>query len=89
MGAARRLRARPAASRGPGRGGRRELAEETGQRARAGSTSSSSASYGAPGRDPRMRVVSVAYLAFAPDLPDPQAGSDARAAAWVPVERSA
>jgi 8-oxo-dGTP diphosphatase len=32
-----------------------------------------------------MRVISVAYLAFAPELPDPQPGSDARAAAWVPV----
>ena len=29
------------------------------------------ATFGAPRRDPRMRVFSVAYLAFAADLPDP------------------
>ncbi|MDP9791678.1 8-oxo-dGTP diphosphatase [Catenuloplanes nepalensis] len=42
-------------------------------------------SYGDPGRDPRMRVISVAYLGFGPQMPDPEPGSDARAAAWVPV----
>lgn len=44
------------------------------------------ATYGGPDRDPRLRVVSVAYLAFAPDLPDPIVGTDATDAAWVPVE---
>ncbi|HET9893972.1 MAG TPA: NUDIX domain-containing protein [Streptosporangiaceae bacterium] len=43
------------------------------------------ATYGTPGRDPRMRVISVAYLAFAPELPEPHPGGNARAAAWVPV----
>lgn len=62
----------------------RELAEETGQQPGRFHLEQL-ATYGTPGRDPRMRVISVAYLAFAPELPDPRAGSDAQAAAWVPV----
>ncbi|NKE61494.1 NUDIX hydrolase [Lentzea sp. PSKA42] len=60
----------------------RELAEETGV---TGLHLEQLATYGEPRRDPRMRVVSVAYLALAPDLPVPVAGTDAAAASWVPV----
>lgn len=63
----------------------RELAEETGLDTRPAHIEQL-ASYGAPARDPRMRVVSISYLAFAPDLPDPRAGSDAAAAVWHPVD---
>jgi 8-oxo-dGTP diphosphatase len=71
----------------------RELAEETSLRADGTGALArlpleQLASYGAPDRDPRMRVVSVAYLAFAPSLPDPSAGGDASAAAWVPVDQA-
>ncbi|MFD4674937.1 NUDIX domain-containing protein [Lentzea sp. NPDC058450] len=60
----------------------RELVEETGV---AGLHLEQLGTYGEPARDPRMRVVSVAYLALAPDLPVPVAGTDAAAASWEPV----
>src|SRR3982751_844502 len=62
----------------------RELGEETGLDGNALHLEQV-AVYGAPGRDPRGRIVSVAYLAMMPDLPLPTAGSDARTAAWMPV----
>jgi 8-oxo-dGTP diphosphatase len=64
---------------------RRELAEETalgGDRLHLEQLRA----YSTPDRDPRGRVVTVSYLAIAPTLPVPVAGSDARAARWAPID---
>ncbi len=68
----------------------RELAEETGVDLGAHRVFVEQlATYSAPDRDPRMRVVSVAHLVLlATDghgLPELQAGTDAAAAHWQPV----
>ncbi len=62
----------------------RELAEETGldlsvplEQLR---------TYGAPGRDPRGRTVTTAYVAVLPRMDEPTGGSDAAAAGWHRVE---
>jgi 8-oxo-dGTP diphosphatase len=68
----------------------RELAEETGLRPGHEALHrvhlEQLATYGDPDRDPRMRVFSVAYLAFGADMPTAVAGGDVVAAAWVPVD---
>ncbi len=62
---------------------RRELREETG--VDAASLLTQFGAYGDPERDPRMNVVTVAYLAVLRDLGSVSGGSDAAAAALMPV----
>jgi 8-oxo-dGTP diphosphatase len=64
---------------------RRELAEETNLDSDRLHLQQLGA-YADPDRDPRGRIVTVAYLAIAPNLPTPVAGTDATDARWQPVE---
>lgn len=61
----------------------RELSEETGVEAAALLTQFGA--YGDPGRDPRLNVVTIAYLAVLRDIGAIVAGTDAAHAALVPV----
>ena len=63
----------------------RELEEETGVRIGT-ETLTQVHTYGTPGRDPRHRVVSVAWLAAFPETVDVTAGDDASHAAWRAVD---
>jgi 8-oxo-dGTP diphosphatase len=62
---------------------KRELVEETG--VDAATTLTQFGAYGDPARDPRMNVVTVAYLAVLRDVGSVVGGSDAAAAALIPV----
>jgi 8-oxo-dGTP diphosphatase len=64
----------------------RELAQETGVDSM--SLLTQFGAYGDPGRDPRMNVVTVAYLAVLREVGAVVAGSDAAAAALVPVSEA-
>lgn len=65
-------------------GALRELAEETGV---TGVYLEQLYTFGKPDRDPRERIISVAYYALAPsELLTPVAGSDAAAVAWFDLD---
>ena len=65
---------------------KRELAEETG--VDSASLLRQFGAYGDPGRDPRMNVVTVAYLAVLRELGAVVAGTDAAEAALIPVSEA-
>ena len=60
-----------------GQAATRELEEETGLRRRDDWHLEQLGSYGTPDRDPRMRVVTVAYMAVCADVPELRGGGDA------------
>lgn len=64
---------------------RRELAEETGVNADA---IIQLRAFSDPHRDPRTRIVTVAYIAVLGRLPDARAGDDAADAKWFALERN-
>jgi 8-oxo-dGTP diphosphatase len=63
----------------------RELAEETGVVIH---NLEQLGAYGAPDRDPRMRVVAVAFWTMVSDLKEPVGGDDAADAFLVPIEEA-
>jgi len=70
---------------------RRELAEETGITTDIAGREPPAhleqlRTYGAPGRDPRARVVTIAYLAMVPETAEPVAATDAANARFWPVD---
>jgi len=65
---------------------KRELVQETG--VDSASLLTQFGAYGDPERDPRMNVVTVAYLAVLRDVGDVVAGSDAADAALIPVSEA-
>ena len=65
---------------------KRELVQETG--VDSASLLAQFGAYGDPGRDPRMNVVTVAYLAVLREVGGIVAGSDAAEAALVPVSEA-
>ncbi|MFC5994510.1 NUDIX domain-containing protein [Pseudonocardia hispaniensis] len=69
----------------------RQLAEQTGAATENAVTGhlEQLASYAAPDRDPRGRVLSVAHLALVPDLPEPTAGPHTTVSTWRPVDQTA
>lgn len=66
---------------------KRELVEETGLDGSAIPLQQVH-TYSHPDRDPRGRIVTTAFLAIAPNLPEAAGGTDAHRAAWVEVEAS-
>ena len=64
----------------------RELREETNVSV-GGSYMEQLGSYGAPGRDPRMRVITVAYWAACAELEQPRGGGDAAYSDLVPLAK--
>jgi 8-oxo-dGTP diphosphatase len=69
-----------------GEAAKRELAQETG--VDSATLLTQFGAYGDPGRDPRMNVVTVAYLAVIREVGEVVAGTDAAEAALIPVSEA-